>query len=101
MDRDGLQEAIEDSEHRRMLLVNRLKDAQDTLKVYCYIMCNLLPDLADGFESDNCKVARSFYDILSRFQFATPLSESRVIWHSFKVSNLYNVGCHGNKNSAI
>ena len=35
LDTDGLQEAIEESEQRRMLLVNRLKDAQDTLKVSC------------------------------------------------------------------
>ena len=33
MDRDSLQDAVEESEQRRMLLVNRLKDAQDTLKV--------------------------------------------------------------------
>ena len=33
LDKDGLQEAIEESEQRRLLLVNRLKDAQDTLKV--------------------------------------------------------------------
>ena len=33
MEKEGLQDAVEESEQRRMLLVNRLKDAQDTLKV--------------------------------------------------------------------
>ncbi|KAL5258856.1 hypothetical protein ACHWQZ_G009355 [Mnemiopsis leidyi] len=41
MEKEGLQDAVEESEQRRMLLVNRLKDAQDTLKLQASTITSL------------------------------------------------------------
>jgi hypothetical protein len=61
MEKEGLQDAVEESEQRRMLLVNRLKDAQDTLKVRGNHVLNT--------ELFFCKTSNSFVPVMNCFPY--------------------------------